>query len=89
MKGFELHAFTYRDAELATCVVQFRALGLIRVSVKQRSVKDTNTYWRLTPYGDHLMTQLLAIKRSSALGASQQPSAESVRIADAVTAEQS
>lgn len=63
VKGRELVEFEFRDDEIETCIVQFRALGLIRESVKQRSLKDTNTYWRLTPYGDHLMTQLRAIRR--------------------------
>lgn len=46
-------------------IVQFRALGLICLSSKKRnrSTKDTNTYWSLTPYGDFIMTQLLAIKK--------------------------
>lgn len=46
-------------------LVQFRALGLICLSSKKRnrSTKDNNTYWSLTPYGDFIMTQLLAIKR--------------------------
>ncbi len=45
--------------------VQFRALGLICLSNKKRnrSAKDTNTYWTLTPYGDFIMTQLLAIRK--------------------------
>jgi len=32
--------------------------------MRPRSVKDTNTYWALTPYGDHLMTQLRAVRRT-------------------------
>lgn len=46
-------------------IVQFRALGLICLSSKKRnrSTKDNNTYWSLTPYGDFIMTQLLAIKK--------------------------
>lgn len=63
LKGHELEYFKFRDDEIETCIVQFRALGLIRESAKQRSIKDTNTYWALTPYGDHLMTQLRAIRR--------------------------
>ncbi len=43
--------------------VQFRALGLIALSDKKRQVSDKNTYWKLTPYGDRVMTQLLAIKK--------------------------
>ena len=46
------------------CLVQLRALGLIRESVhKNRSVKDTETYWTLSPYGDQLMVQLLAQRK--------------------------
>jgi hypothetical protein len=52
-----------KDDEVETCVVQFRALGLIRESTRQRSLRDTQTYWQLTPYGDHLMTKLRARKR--------------------------
>ena len=63
LKGKALRSFSFRDDEIDTCIVQFRALGLIRESVKQRSVRDTGTYWRLTPYGDHRMTQLRAIRR--------------------------
>lgn len=43
--------------------VQFRALGLICLSEKKRTASDRNTYWKLTPYGDYVMTQLLAIKK--------------------------
>jgi hypothetical protein len=45
-------------------VVQLRALGLIAVSAKRRSVKDRGVaYWSLTPYGDSYMNRLLAIRR--------------------------
>lgn len=53
-----------RDDTIDTCIVQFRALGLIRENQKARSVKDTRTYWTLTPYGDQLMTQLRALRRA-------------------------
>lgn len=43
--------------------VQFRALGLICLSERKRQVSDKGTYWRLTPYGDNIMTQLLAIRK--------------------------
>ena len=55
----------FSDEQIETCIVQFRALGLIRESVKKRSVKDTNTYWKLTPWGDHLMTTLRAIRKAT------------------------
>lgn len=35
----------------------------MKENVKQRSVKDTNNYWTLTPYGDQLMVQLRAIRK--------------------------
>lgn len=54
---------TYDDDDIATCFVQLRALGLIRESVRKRSVKDTATYWTLTPYGDHMLVTLRAIPR--------------------------
>ena len=46
-----------------TIIVQLRALGLIAKSVRTRSVKDTATYWALTPYGDNTMNSLRAIRR--------------------------
>jgi len=47
---------------LNTIIVQLRALGLIRRDDRQRSLKDTSTYWALTPYGDNAMTRLKAIR---------------------------
>ncbi len=46
-----------------TIKIQLRSLGLIAQSVKARSVKDTATYWKLTPYGDNVMTRMRALKR--------------------------
>lgn len=43
--------------------VQLKALGLICVGDKKRSTSDKQTYWKLTPYGDYIMTKLLAIKK--------------------------
>lgn len=43
--------------------VQFRALGLITLGTKKRSATDQNTYWKLTPYGDYIMTKILAVKK--------------------------
>lgn len=63
LKDKTLSEFVVRREDLDTCVIQFRALGLIRENVRTRSVRDTNTYWSLTPYGDHLMTQLRALRR--------------------------
>lgn len=63
LKGSELMEFTVRKDDFQTVKVQLRALGLITKSAKNRSVKDTATYWTLTPYGDNHMTQLRAISR--------------------------
>lgn len=51
------------EDDFQTIKVQLRALGLIKQSTKPRSVKDTETYWTLTPYGDNVMTRLRAIEK--------------------------
>ena len=51
------------DAEIDTCIVQFRALGLIIESQRKRSVTDTRKYWALTAYGDHKLVQLRAVHK--------------------------
>ena len=64
---FEGHTFTHfnvRDEDFQTIKVQLRALGLLVKSDRVRSVKDTTTYWTLTPYGDTVMTRLKAIPRN-------------------------
>jgi Domain of unknown function (DUF4062) len=61
-KMFAVRA-TLSGSEIDTCIVQFRALGLIIESQKKRSVTDTGKYWALTPYGDHKLVQLRAIQR--------------------------
>lgn len=62
-KGLKLNKFNMKNEDLDTCIVQLRALGLIRESQRQRSLKDTEAYWTLTPYGDHLMVQLRALHK--------------------------
>ncbi len=59
-----LRSFHISQDDFQTIKVQLRALGLIAKSDKVRSVKDSGTYWTLTPYGDEVMTQLLAIRRN-------------------------
>lgn len=54
--------FKISDESFHTIKVQLRALGLITRNDKARSVKDAGTYWTLTPYGDEVMTRLIAIK---------------------------
>ncbi len=63
-RGLKLSAFTLNDDDWQTIKVQLRALGLLAKSEKARSIKDTATYWTLTPYGDEVMTRLRAIKRT-------------------------
>lgn len=65
LRNCTLSAFTLYDEDFQTIKIQLRALGLIAKSEKSRSVKDTATYWTLTPYGDETMTRLRAIKRVS------------------------
>jgi hypothetical protein len=62
-EGLDIVSFKFSDEDIDTCIVQLRALGLMRESLRQRSVKDTNTYWTLTSYGDNLMVQLRAIRK--------------------------
>jgi hypothetical protein len=63
LKGFTISNVTIDNEDFQTIKVQLRALGLITKSPKNRSVKDTETYWSLTPYGDETMTRLRAIKK--------------------------
>ena len=55
--------FQLSDEKFQTIKVQFRALGLITKSEKTRSVKDKETYWTLTPFGDSMMNRLRAIRK--------------------------
>ena len=61
----KLESITIDAAPFGTIIVQLRALGLIAKSIRPRSVKDTATYWTLTPYGDNVMNSLRAITRPS------------------------
>jgi hypothetical protein len=63
LKHERLSGFSIEDPDFQTVKVQLRALGLIAKSTRPRSVKDTDTYWALTPYGDTVMTSLRAIRR--------------------------
>jgi hypothetical protein len=56
---------TIWEDDFDTLLVQLRALGLITKSERKRSVKDTGTYWTLTPYGDERLTALRAIHRAA------------------------
>lgn len=56
-------SFQVSDADYQTIKIQLRALGYIAKSIKPRSVKDTSTYWTLTPFGDTVMTRLRAQRK--------------------------
>ena len=43
--------------------VQLIALRIIEISDKKRTLKDTETYWHLTPYGFRVMMNLRALRR--------------------------
>ena len=45
--------------------VQLIALRIIELSDRKRTVKDTETYWHLTPYGFRVMMNLKALKKYS------------------------
>ncbi|TXI37304.1 MAG: DUF4062 domain-containing protein [Methylophilus methylotrophus] len=60
----EMRRFQIKEDDFQTIKIQLRALGLIAKSDKAKSVKDSGTYWTLTPYGDEIMTQLRAIRRN-------------------------
>lgn len=51
------------DNDFQTIKIQLRALGLINKSNRSRSVRDKETNWTLTPYGDSVMTRLRAIRK--------------------------
>lgn len=61
-KGHIFYSYKIDDDDYMTIKVQLRALGLINKSDRNRSVKDKETYWTLTPYGDSIMNRLRAIK---------------------------
>jgi hypothetical protein len=82
LKGMELKKFQFSREQIETCIVQLRALGLIKENQKTRSVRDTRTYWALTPYGDHLMVQLRALRRTPLLSSEAAGELTSTKIAD-------
>lgn len=53
------------DEVFETMIVQFMALGLIQRSSRNHGVKDTGTYWSLTPFGETRTVQLRALSKGS------------------------
>jgi hypothetical protein len=51
------------ESDFETVLIQLNALGLISQSKKKRGIRDTGTYWTLTPYGVTTMNRLRAVPR--------------------------
>jgi hypothetical protein len=64
-KNSMLGDFRIKSEDIDTCLIQLRALGLIKPNDKKRSIKDTGIYWTLTPYGNTLMVRLRAIRKDA------------------------
>lgn len=60
---YDIYRISLQDNEFQSIKVQLRALRLIELSTRNRSVKDKSTYWKLTTYGEHVMNTLMAIRR--------------------------
>lgn len=63
VKQDKISNFQISDESFQTLKVQFKALGMITKSVRNRSVKDRLTYWTLTPFGDTVMSRLRAVRK--------------------------
>ncbi|WP_290519183.1 hypothetical protein [Alcanivorax sp.] len=74
LKGYALKDFSINMDNFNTIKVQLLALRLMMKSVKNRSVKDKQNYWGLTPYGETVMTQLRAIKKEGYEDSKSKPS---------------
>ncbi len=83
LKTQTLDDFRFTTPDIDTCLVQLRALGLIRESDRKRSVTDKQTYWTLTPYGDRTMVQLRALRREPVTRRTPGPKPEVVDSTDA------
>lgn len=59
----EFSSFQILQSDFDLIKVQFKALGLICISTKMRDSESMGTYWRLTPYGEYVMTQLVAMRK--------------------------
>jgi len=61
----KISGFSINSNDFQTIKIQLKSLGLITKNTKSRGVRDNDTYWTLTPYGDMVMTRLIAIKRNN------------------------
>lgn len=63
LKGKKLSQFRIESESFHTILIQLRSLGLIVKAERPKGSKTTTTSWKLTPYGDSVMTRLRAIRR--------------------------
>jgi hypothetical protein len=65
-EGWPTEAYTVAsitDSSWANILVQLRALGIMKLGEKKRTVSDRAVYWTLTPAGDEYLVGLRATKR--------------------------
>jgi len=63
--GHTFARFSIANDDFQTVKVQLIALGLIKKVERAKSVKDTDQYWTLSPYGETVMTRLRAIRSAA------------------------
>lgn len=80
LEGYVLKEFSINKDDFNTIKVQLLALKLMMKSVKNRSVKDKQNYWTLTPYGETVMTQLRAIKKEGYEDTPPKPSSKAIKL---------
>ena len=64
-KNYEPNYHRIEEESFQQIKVQLIALRIIELSDRKRTVKDTETYWHLTPYGFRVMMNLKALKKRS------------------------
>lgn len=64
-KNYEPNYHRIEEESFQQIKVQLIALRIIELSDRKRTVKDTETYWHLTPYGFRVMMNLKALKKKS------------------------
>lgn len=62
-KNIRTSYITVNNLDFQTIKVQLIALGLIAKSEKKRSIKNSSTYWSITPFGETVMIKLRAKKK--------------------------
>lgn len=63
-KGYsDFRGVNITDESMGLIQVQLRALGYIVLSEKKHATSDKSTYWTLTPYGNKVIDQLLAVRK--------------------------